>query len=66
MQFNKVPDQTPIVYVIVVLGLLSYLSTFPVTGMQALSLFDITTIAGLICGLFAWPLGLKLSNKRRC
>ena len=66
MQFNKVPDQTPIVYVFVVLGLLSYLSTFPETGMQALSPFDITTIAGLICGFFAWPLGLKLRNKRRC
>ncbi len=67
MQINEVPNQTPIVYVMIVLGLLSYLSTFPLTGIQerSLFLFDITTIAGIICGLFAWPLGLKLGNKRR-
>lgn len=67
MQFNEVPNQKPIVYIIIVLGLLSYLSTFPLTGIQerSLLLFDITTVAGIICGLFAWPLGLKLSNKIR-
>jgi len=67
MQFNEVPNQKPIVYVIIVLGLLSYLSTFPLTGIQerSLLLFDITTVVGIICALFAWPLGLKLSNKIR-
>ncbi len=66
MQFNEVPNQKPIVCVIIVLGLLSYLSTFPVTGMQerSLLLFDITTAAGIICGVFSLTLGLKLSNKR--
>lgn len=67
MQFNEVPNQKPIIYVIIVLGLLSYLSTFPLTGIQegSLLLFDITTVTGIICSLFAWPLGLKLSNKIR-
>jgi hypothetical protein len=66
-EINEAPDQKPIVSVIIVMGLLSFLSTFPVSGMQAgsLSLFDITKVAGIICGLFAWTLGLKLINKRR-
>ena len=66
-EFNEAPDQKPIVFIFIVMGLLSFLSTFQISGLQAgsLSLFDITSVAGIICGLFAWPLGLKLSNKRR-
>ncbi len=60
---TETPDETPIISVIIVLGLLSYLATFAVIELQdKLLLFDITALAGLICGLIALPLGLTLSN----
>ena len=65
-EIAETPDETPIVYVLIVLGLLSYLAAFPVSGLRdgSLVLFNVTTIAGFICGLIALPLGLKLGNLR--
>jgi len=66
---NKIieaPDETPILYVLIVLGFLSFLATFTITYMQERSLVfsDITAIAGIFCALCAMPIGLKLSKIR--
>lgn len=66
---NKIvesPDETPILYVLIVLGLLSFLATFTITYMQERSLVfsDITALAGIICAICALPIGLKLSKIR--
>ncbi len=62
----EAPDQTPIIYVLIVLGLLSWLASFPITDLrhESLQVIDVTALGGLICGLCALPLGLKLSNIR--
>ncbi|MDO8726918.1 MAG: hypothetical protein Q7J35_12685 [Candidatus Methanoperedens sp.] len=55
--------ETPIAYVLILLGLISYLATFPVTDMQKESflVFDVTTVVGIFCIFFTLLLGLKLS-----
>jgi uncharacterized PurR-regulated membrane protein YhhQ (DUF165 family) len=55
--------ETPILSVLIVLGLLSFLTTFLIIDLQNESWFrsEITSAAGLICGLFALPLGLNIT-----
>ncbi len=62
-EITGVPNEMPIVYVLITLGVLSYLATFPVIGMQNAP-FNASTVAGFICGICALPLGLKLSEMR--
>jgi len=62
-EISEGPKEIPIVCVAIVLGLLSFLATLYVTGSQGDSLL-LTFVAGVICGLCALPLGLKLSCVR--
>ena len=63
---EQAPNETPILSVLLVLGLLSYLAVVAVIHLQGKSLliFDYTILAGFISALIALPLGTKLVNMR--
>jgi len=62
-EISEGPKEIPIVCVAIVLGLLSFMATLYVRGFQGEYLM-FTFVAGVICGLCALPLGLKLSCMR--
>jgi hypothetical protein len=63
---NETPDENPIKCVLLMLGFLSFMATISITGLQNESflIFNVTEVAGFICGLCALPLGFKLVNIR--
>lgn len=60
-EMERTPNETPILCVLLVLGLLSYMAVVPVIHLQNKSLLisDYTILAGFICALIALPLGSK-------
>jgi hypothetical protein len=63
---NEIPNENPIIYVLLVLGILSFIAVFSVSGLQNVSffVFNVTEVVGFLCGLCALPIGFKLTGIR--
>lgn len=60
-EMARTPDETPIVYVLITLGILSFLATFTIVSLQDSS-SNAVMLAGLISGICALPLGSMLNE----
>ncbi len=66
-KITEIPNENPIFSVILVLGFLSSMTAYFVTGIvnESPLTFINTTILGIICGICSLPLGFKLVNFRQ-
>jgi len=65
-KINEIPNENPMICVLLVLGFLSFISTFSISGFQNESflVFNVPTIVGFLCGLCSLTIGFKLIDIR--